>query len=212
MSFAIGMAKINVDIISARNKIMELQREVSADSYLNVIPSIRKRMEKGGFFFHATDDPPEVRQVFYKFLRDLDCSIEVVVARKKAEIYASKHNNREAEFYADILSHLIKNKLRMGRELVLNIAHRSNSTSNRNLEAALDKAVGRFLKKRAPEEICTRVSFNVQNHLTEPLLNIADYLCWSVQRVFEKGETRYYDYMRDRISVVLDLYDTANYH
>ena len=92
MSFAIGMAKINVDIISARNKIMELQREVSADSYLNVIPSIRKRMEKGGFFFHATDDPPEVRQVFYKFLRDLDCSIEVVVARKKAEIYGSRHN------------------------------------------------------------------------------------------------------------------------
>ena len=57
----------------------------------------------------------------------------------------------------------------------------------------------------------TRVTFNVQNHLTEPLLNIADYLSWSVQRVFERGETRYYDYVRDKISLVVDLYDTKNY-
>jgi hypothetical protein len=33
------------------------------------------------------------------------------------------------------------------------------------------------------------VVFNVQNQTSEPLLNITDYFCWSVQRVFERGET-----------------------
>lgn len=47
--------------------------------------------------------------------------------------------------------------------------------------------------------------------LQEPLLNIADYLCWTVQRVFEKGETRYYDFVKEKISVVVDLYDTDRY-
>ena len=55
------------------------------------------------------------------------------------------------------------------------------------------------------------MAFNVQNHHTEPLLNVADYLCWAVQRVFERGETRYYDFLGDRISLVVDLYDAASY-
>jgi hypothetical protein len=46
----------------------------------------------------------------------------------------------------------------------------------------------------------------VQTHYTEALLNVADYLCWSVQRVFERGETRYYDFLGDRINLVVDLY------
>lgn len=39
------------------------------------------------------------------------------------------------------------------------------------------------------------------------LLNLADYFCWAVQRVFERGETRFYDYVKDKISLVVDLYD-----
>lgn len=55
------------------------------------------------------------------------------------------------------------------------------------------------------------IVFNVQNNNTEPLLNIADYFCWSIQRVFEKGETRYYNYLMEKIPVVIDLYDSDKY-
>ena len=99
----------------------------------------------------------------------------------------------------------------MGSKLILNVAHRANSTNNRNLQLALEKAVGRAAKKHSPEELKTTVAFNVQDHRTEPLLNIADYLCWSVQRVFERGETRHYDFMKEKIRLVVDLYDSANY-
>lgn len=126
-------------------------------------------------------------------------------------MFALKHHHREAEFYADVLSHLLKNKLKLGEKIVLNIAERGASTRNVNLQLALTKAVERFEKKWSAEEISSLVVFNVQNHHPEPLLNVADYLCWSVQCVFERGETRYYDFLDDRIRLVVDLYDSAGY-
>ena len=50
-----------------------------------------------------------------------------------------------------------------------------------------------------------------KNHRTEPLLNVADYMCWAVHRVFERGELRYYHFLQDQIRLVVDLYDAANY-
>lgn len=211
LSFAIGMTKFHADLAAVRQKVRELQATVVADRYLKVIPSVAKRALRGRFFFHATDDPPEVRERFFRFISELDCTCEVVVARKLPSMFARKHNNREAEFYADILSHLLKKKLGFGNRVVLNIAERGESTRNTTLQLALDKAVERFTKKRSPEDVSSRVVFNVQNHQSEPLLNVADYMCWSVQRVFERGDTRYYDFLAERIPLVLDLYDVAKY-
>jgi len=211
LTFGIGMLKVKATLDSMRRKVVELQAQVEQDDYLNVIPSIQRKISRGGFFFHATDDPPEVREIMYKFIRTVDCSFEMVVARKIQDIFARKHHGKESEFYADILSHLLKNKLRAGTKLILNIAHRKNSTSNRNLEEALTKVHSRAKKRYDRSELTTQVVFNIQNQRTEPLLNIADYFCWSVQRIFEKGETRYYDYIRNQISVVIDLYDQSGY-
>ena len=34
-----------------------------------------------------------------------------------------------------------------------------------------------------------------------------DYVLWAVQRAFEKGEMRYFEYMREKIELVWDVYD-----
>jgi hypothetical protein len=160
LSFAIGMVKFNADLNGIRKAVRALQDEVTADKYLLGIASVAKKAAAGGFYFHATDDPPEVRERFFKFIENLNCTCEVMVARKLPSMFALKHHHQEAEFYADVLSHLLKNKLKLGQKVVL---------------------------------------------------NIADYLCWSVQRIFERGETRYYDFMGDKIRLVVDLYASANY-
>jgi phage terminase Nu1 subunit (DNA packaging protein) len=212
LSFSIGMVNINGDLSKIREQVIALQKQVEQDNYLNVIPSVKKKVAQEGFFFHATDDVPEIRQLFYKFIKTLDCSMEIVVARKEPDRYLKKHNGKENEFYADILSHLIKNKLVKGNKLVLNIASRGNTTGNKTLELALNKATSRAAQKHSSKSMTTEVCFNVQNHITEPLLNIADYMCWSVQRVFERGETRFYDFIKERISVIVDLYDVDKYN
>jgi len=211
LSFGLGMVKFTAPVAEMREQVVGLCRSVESDDYLNRIPSVVKRIQAGGFFFHAKDDSPEVRERLFKWIRDTDCSLEMVVGRKIPGLFAKKHNGNESEFYADLLSHLLKNKLKLGQRQVINIAERGKSTRNQVLELAMTKARERFGKKQDTAEICSEVVFNVQNPRTEPLLCVPDYLAWTVQRVFERGEMRHYDFMRERISLVVDLYDSEKY-
>lgn len=211
LSFIIGMLKISEPLPALRSAIVGQQTAVAADAYVNAIPSVAKKIARGGFFFHAKDDPSEIRATFFKFIATRQVTFEAVVARKIPDLFRRKHHESESEFYADLLSHLIKQKLQKPGKLVLNVAHRANSTSNTNLQLALVKAESRSLRLRSPEDHRRRVVFNVQNHQQEPILNVADYFCWAVQRVFERGETRYYDFLGERIRLVVDLYDQAGY-
>jgi hypothetical protein len=210
LAFSIGMVKFNTALAPIRTQILAMQEEIVKDSYLNRICSVAKKVRRGGFFFHATDDPPEVRERMFRFINSLDCSLEMVVARKIPALFAKKHHHRDSEFYADLLSHLIKDKFNITQRLVLNIADRNASTRHTNLELAIHKAREHFGKRWEGEKIKSTVVFNVQTPRTEPLLCIADYLCWSVQRVFERGEMRHYEYIQDKISVVTDMYDIAD--
>lgn len=228
LCFMLGMVKIKEPLDSLRRRIVALQNEVAADIYYADVPSLQKKISKGGYYFHATDDIPEVRERFYRFINTIDCSFEAVIARKSADRYAQQHQNREEELYADLLSHLLKNKVHQNHRMVLTIAQRGKTTRNSTLDKALQVARQRYVASRNNQTVRKRtgqgllsffsdivvesdlkanVVFNVQNQHTEPLLNVADYFCWAVQRVFEKGEVRYYNYLREKISLVVDLYD-----
>jgi len=207
--FILGMLKIKEPLQPVRQKVLDLQQSVSNDSFFLGVPSIEKKKAAHGFYFYAKDDLPEVRKIMFDFIRNLNCSFEAVVGRKIQAIFERKHNGREEEFYADLLSHLLYNKLEK-HKLVLNIAGRGKSTRNANLNLALQNATASFRMRRPNKVITTAVVFNVQNNISEPVLNIADYFCWSLQRVFERGEVRFYDFLKDKIVLVLDLYDQQN--
>lgn len=213
VSLTFGMAIVRIDrpLPEVRSEIIALQKQVETDPLFNTIPSVVKRVQRGGFFFHACKDMPEVRTEFLRYLRELPCEAEVVIARKIPSLFTLKHHGRDDEFYADVLSHLIKSRLIRPQRLVLNIAERGSSTRAKVLDDALGKAMSRASKRWAPDELQGEVVFNIQTPSREPLLNVADYLGWAVQRVFEKGETRFYDYLREKIRLVVDLYDSENY-
>ena len=44
-----------------------------------------------------------------------------------------------------------------------------------------------------------------------PEMSVIDYLLWSLQRYILRGERQYYDLVKDKFSLIIDLYDTANY-
>lgn len=209
--FILGMLKIKEPLESVRDKIRELQTQIADDSYFNVVPSVIKKINSTGYFLHAKDDLPEVRKLGFDLIKKIDCSFEAVVGRKIYSLYRSKHHGREVEFYADLLSHLLKNKLNAYDTLVLNISHRGQCTSHSNLSNGLNKVIDKSSNKNPLKNNDCKVVFNVQYPTDEPILNLADYFCWSIQRIFERGETRYYDYIRDQVSLVVDLYDTNAY-
>lgn len=209
-AFMLGMCQVKQNLDLTREQLLKFYVTIEEDPYFNSIPSIKKRIEKGGFYVHAKDDPPELRYRFLTLLHDeIKFSVQVVVGRKSVTRFVNKHHSQEREFYADLLSHLLKDKGSY-EKLVINVAHRSSSTSNRNLEFALEQAHARFAKRHT-EDYSAEIKFNVQPYDHEPLLAIVDYALWTVQRIFERGETRFYDLIKDKIPLVLDLYDIDKY-
>jgi len=208
--FMLGMGQVKQDLIQTREQLFQFYENVENDPFFNTVPSIKKRIDRGGFYVHAKDDPPEIRYRFLQLLNEeIKFSVQIVVGRKKLTRFVNKHHANEREFYADLLSHLLKDKGSY-EKLVLNIAQRSTSTSNRNLEDALSQAHMRHAKRRT-NEYSAEIKFNVQPYDHEPLLAIVDYVLWTVQRVFERGETRFYDVIKDKVPLVLDLYDIEKY-
>jgi hypothetical protein len=210
--FILGMVKFTEPLEKVRNDLLQLQTEIAENELFQVPSLLKKKMGKGGYYLHATDDIPEVRLKFFEYIKKLDCSFEAVVGRKSLERYDQKHKGKEEYFYADMLSHLLKTKLSRGEKLILHISERGKSTKNTNLDLALKKAIQRFRKTKGEETaVKTEVIFNVNYPTNDPLLNVADYFCWAIQRVFEKGELRYYNYLKDKISLVVDIYDNSKY-
>jgi hypothetical protein len=211
LCFGLGIVRIDRPLKEVRQEVTALQKQVETDPLLNTIPSVQKRVNSGGFYFHACKDSPDVRTVILHYIRDLPCEAEMVVARKIPKFFRNKHHGREEELYGDLLAHLIKNRLKRAGTLVLNVAQRGSSTREKVLTAALELATERAGKKWGAANLKARPVFNIQNPRTEPLLTISDYLCWAVQRVFEKGEMRYYTYLAEKIRLVVDLYDIDKY-
>jgi hypothetical protein len=211
LSFGLGVVRIDRPLEEVRREIRALEAQVQADPLLNTIPSVQKRVESGGFYFHACKDTPDVRTVLLHYLRDLPCEAEMVVARKLPALFEKQHHGREDEFYADLLAHLVKARLKRAGTLVLNVAERGSSTRERVLTEALKLATERAAKKWGGDNLKARAVFNVQNPRTEPLLTVSDYLCWAVQRVFEQGDVRHYNYLARKIRLVVDLYDRDKY-
>ncbi|OBQ55100.1 DUF3800 domain-containing protein [Tamlana sp. s12] len=208
--FILGMIKVKDPLDEVRDKINQLQQKIISDEFYHV-PSVLKKINKTGYYLHATDDLPEVRKEMFDLMKTINCSFEAVVGRKDIERYETKHKGKEEYFYADLLSHLLKNKLSKHDKLVMHISERGKSTKNHNLELAFLKAKQRFSRINGNKESKTKVVFNVNYPTKDPLLNLADYFCWSIQRVFERGEIRYYNHIKDQIKLVIDLYDTEKY-
>ena len=210
--FILGMVKFSEPLEIIREKVYELQKEIANNPLFETASLVKKKNSVGGYYFHATDDIAEVRLKFFEYIKQLNCTFEAFVGSKNVERYESKHKGKEEYFYADMLSHLIKNKLSKGEKLVLHISERGKSTKNTNLDFALKKAIQRFRKTKGEDlEIKTEVIFNVNYPTNDPLLNVADYFCWAIQRVFERGEIRYYNFLKEKISLVVDVYDNSKY-
>ena len=206
-AFMLGMVRFDTDLDEIRNIIIDFQKEIENSRYYRKVPSVIKRVNKGGFYFHAKDDLAELRKEFFDLILSINCSFEAVVGQKDMLIFERKHNSKDNEFYADLLSHLIKNNLVVQEKMVLNIAELGNSTNVHNLNLALTKAKKRFAISNPTDTPITKVQFNIKKFKDEPLLSVVDYFCWAVQRIFEQGETRFYDYVSDKITTVVDLYN-----
>jgi Protein of unknown function (DUF3800) len=189
-----------------RKELEQTRSEIISDEYLKRIPSIKT----SSLFFHAKDDCQEVREKVFKKIVGLPFKSQFFVARKIESIFRKTHKANPDNFYNDLISKLFENQLHISDKNIIYFASRGNMARQKPLVDAITNAIKRFEDKWG-KKVESEIRIFAQKPIGEPCLQVIDYMNWAVYRAFTKGEMRYFDFVRDRISLVVDLYDTAKY-
>ena len=123
----------------------------------------------------------------------------IVIAKMNLNIFNRKHNNNPTEFYFDVLHHLLKEELNDDtKDYNLYLSQRGNNSIHRFEEA---------VKKALSSEQKIKYTLEIVPSSEMPELSIIDYLMWAVQRKLLKGESRYFDALKEKYGSVLNLYE-----
>lgn len=189
-----------------RKGILALHLEVANDPYLNSIPSVKKSIDS----FHATDDCPEVREKVFKTLVGLPFKSEFIVARKREQVFIKRHKKNPNLFYDDLVTKLFQNQLHKSTENIIYYAVRGNRARQAPLENAIRAAIFAF-EERWKRKVESEIKIFPQRPTGEPCLQVVDYMNWALQRAFLRSEMRYLNFLKDKISLIVDLYDFEKY-
>lgn len=190
-----------------RKGLLELQKEIVNDEYLKDIPSVTKNTIKQ---FHACMDCSEVREKVFKFLKNQDFTFQCVVARKNLDLFRKKFDLKEGKIYKYLVSKLLENRLHLYSEIDCYFSSMGSVVRQDNMQEAINDAILAF-KKKWNKENTNNIRVIIQKSSEEPMLWAVDYVLWTIQRAYEKGEFRYYNYLNDKISLVMDIFDYKNY-
>lgn len=186
-----------------RKAVLSLQQEVCSDPYFRRIPSLAKT----AIAFHANDDAPEIRYLFYKLIRELNFKAQFIVARKIEKVFRNNFNADENQFYDYLVTKAFRNVLHRYQFNHVTYAVRGSRVRQQPLERAIEKAKEEFAQwnKGAAE---TTLTVHPQSPKGEPCLSVIDYVSWALYRAYTKREMRYYEYIGDKVRFIRDIYDT----
>lgn len=205
-TFIVGYLETQ-DPTSCRRKLKELHDRLQADEYLADIPSMHSTNKS----FHANKDCQEVRAEVFKLLKTLDIKFYCIVARKKVDLFRSKFNLKDKELYKYLVTQLMKNRLHQYKEIDLYFSSMGNVVRQDAMEDAINAAIELF-HQRWGYENQSNIRVFIQQNSEELLLQAADYLLWTIQRAYERGEFRYYNYIKEKITLVYDIFNSRAYN
>lgn len=194
------------DPTTIRQRINELKNEIVTDPFFQGFPSLKKT----AIAFHAKDDLPEIRYRFFKLISILDFKAQFIVARKIERIFSTKFHSKETEFYDYLVSKLFENALHKHNENIIFFAKRGSRERQAPLSDAIQKGISKFEEKWG-RKIDSKIIIQAQTPRGEPCLSVIDYMNWAIYRAFTKGEMRFFNTVSDKVSLVIDLYDTKKY-
>lgn len=201
----LGFVEIR-DPDKVRSAVLDLQKQVLADPLLQGIPSLEKTAKA----FHAKDDAPEVRYHMYKLISTLDIRAQFVVARKNEKVFHNKFKRDENLFYDHLIETLFQDMLHRYADNHIYFSKRGPRHRKTPLIAAVQRSIERFETKWNTTVLTDHTIYSMTPQ-EEPCLSVIDYMNWTVYRAFTRRSMRFYRFISDKVSLLIDLYDNANY-
>jgi hypothetical protein len=183
-----------------------LREEIGNDEYLSGIPSMSSTLRA----FHANKDCAEVKEKVFKLLKQADFKAYAVVARKNESLFRKKFDLKPAKLYEYLVSKLFENRLYIYKHIDLYFSTMGNTVRENLMRQAIDGSIASFKQKWGKENE-SEIRIFIQKASQIPVLQVIDYVLWTINRAYEKGDFRYYSYLKDKISLVQDIFDLAKY-
>jgi hypothetical protein len=206
------------DPVRLEREITNLRSRLLADPYFKDVPSMRTERKKTAFCFHAKDDIPEVRREVFAVLMKHEMRFFAVVRDKHriAEL-VQEHNRKSSTYryhpnqlYDRCVSRLFKERLHKDGGYMIHFAKRGAKDRTTALKISLELARNNFrrswgIEGISPMEVVPMVPPRCVG------LQAVDYFLWALQRLYERGEERYWQYVWASVRLVHDVDDIRRY-
>ncbi|MDO8586815.1 MAG: DUF3800 domain-containing protein [Armatimonadota bacterium] len=209
----LGSVKIG-NLATLSHSLESLRKELLSDPYFKKVPSMQPENRKTAVCFHAKDDLPEVRRDVFSLLLKQDIEFHAVVRckRKAMQIVTDflimnpDYRYNVNQFYDDLVRRLFGDKLHRHGHYDITFAVRGSSNRTQALRQALESARKKYCKAHGIGYSST-FTINAMEPKDHAGLQAVDYLLWSLQRLYEKGEDRFLEMMWPKFHCVWDCDD-----
>ena len=160
-----------------------------------------------GDCFHATTDTQAVRDRVYATLLNHQFGFQVTICEKsKAQPQVRESKARFYKYpWFYHFKHGIAPRLSDGDHLIVTAAAIGSKKERRTYTEALDDVI-----QQSAREIPYTMDFRPA--IADPMLQVADYCAWAVQREWERGDSRSLEPLRDRLSYSYELWRRGTVH
>ncbi|WP_298715667.1 DUF3800 domain-containing protein [Chitinophaga sp.] len=190
--FIVGMVE-TFNRIGLKNRVKNFIKRTRKDVLYNAIPSIAEQKD---WYVHARRDHPEVRINFIELLRRLRGILtNVVIIEKDIEKFTTIFNGEPAHLYREALRSLFESK-----RFEKDIFHVFCVSQFGNNQMSILKDATKHL---AESGIDFQIDF-VSSKLA-PEMSVIDYMLWMIHRKLIKGESRFFNALRDKFGVVVQV-------
>ena len=211
--FMVGTAQV-MDPVKLREELRSLHGELLNDPYLKGIPSMQPGKRRTARCFHAKDDCPEVRMEVFKLLARHDIKVQVGIRRKASLVREARAALRRGRkwnpntVYDNVVKTLFKRSLHKAKSVIY-FARRGKSDRARALREAIERARENFQRDTGiSSDKRIRIIPSVPSEVAG--LQVIDYFLWALQRLYERGEGRYFEFLRPHYRLIMDFDDKRN--
>jgi hypothetical protein len=213
-AFMVGVAHLP-DPEAAARRLEELRSGLLSDPYFQGVPSMQPDGGKTALCFHAKDDVAEVRREVFRLLPQLGAKVQVAIRRKDTLVSEARMAHRrgsrlsDGDVYDDLIKRLFRNLLHKADENRIVFARRGKAVRRDALADAIDRARKNF-ERRWGRQPARPTTIESAYPSAAAGLQIVDYYLWALQRLYERGEERFFRILAPDYRLIMDLDDTRN--
>lgn len=189
-----------------------LRASLLADPYFKNVPSMQKEQRKTAQAFHAKDDVPEVRREVYSLLTRHELRFFAVVQDKQQVLkYVRRRNEEDLTFryhpnqaYDYQVRCLFNGRLHKKDVYDIHFSRRGKSDRTDALRAAIEVQRQWYIQHFNITDVSP--ALNVSAHYPWEVVGLqaVDYFLWALQRLYEKQDHRYLEYVWPQCALIND--------